>query len=89
MGLGEGAIDHATPLRLLNEAGFDGYFSVEVIHKSGSAHDADGVLGQYAEGFRGIVGSVLRGVIRKLTRGSPEVGEAAFAEVTLVDQSRL
>ncbi len=53
--LGEGTIDHATPLKLLNGAGFDGYFSVEVIHKSGSDHDADGVLGQYAEAFRGIV----------------------------------
>ncbi len=55
VGLGEGTIDHATPLRLLNEAGFDGYFSVEVIHRPGSEHDVDGVLGQYAEGFRGIV----------------------------------
>ena len=55
VGLGDGVIDHATPLRLLNDAGFDGFFSVEVIHKPGSDHDADGVLGQYAEGFREIV----------------------------------
>jgi len=52
VGLGEGVIDHATPVRLLNEAGFDGYFSVEVIHKPGSEHDAEGVMKQYAEGFR-------------------------------------
>ena len=49
--LGEGVIDHATPLKLLNEAGFDGYFSIEVIHKPGSDHDAEGVLKQYAEAF--------------------------------------
>ena len=53
--LGEGAIDHATPLRLLSEAGFAGYFSVEVIHKPGSEHDADKVLQQYAEQFRKIM----------------------------------
>jgi hypothetical protein len=40
---------------MLNEVGFDGYLSVEVIHKPGSEHDADGVLGQYGEAFRGIV----------------------------------
>ena len=50
--LGAGAIDHASPLRLLQEIGFEGYFSVEVIHPVGSAPDADGVLGQYAEQFR-------------------------------------
>ena len=55
VGMGDGTIDHATPLQLLNGAGFDGYFSVEVIHKPGSEHDAEGVLKQYAEGFRGIV----------------------------------
>lgn len=54
VGLGEGEIDHAAPLKLLSKAGFDGYFSVEVIHKPGSAHDADGTLKQYAEGFRKI-----------------------------------
>jgi sugar phosphate isomerase/epimerase len=55
--LGEGAIDHATPVKLLNEAGFGGYFSVEVIHSPGSDHDAEGVLRQYAEGFRSILGA--------------------------------
>jgi len=55
VGLGEGVIDHATPLQLLNAAGFDGHFSVEVIHKPGSDHDADGVMKQYAEAFGEIV----------------------------------
>ena len=55
--LGVGAIDHAEPLRLLHGAGYDGYFSVEVIHRPGSAHDADAVLASYAEGFRRIVDS--------------------------------
>jgi sugar phosphate isomerase/epimerase len=53
--LGDGVVDHATPLELLAEAGFDGYFSVEVIHKPGSEHDADGVLRQYGEQFRAMV----------------------------------
>ena len=53
--LGEGVIDHAGPVRLLDEAGYDGYFSVEVIHKPGSEHDAESVLAQYAGGFRKIV----------------------------------
>jgi sugar phosphate isomerase/epimerase len=51
-GLGDGVIDHATPVRLMGQAGFDGYFSVEVIHKPGSDHDADAVLASYAAGFR-------------------------------------
>ncbi len=50
--LGAGVIDHETPLHLLEESGFDGYFSVEVIHRPGSDHDADGVLASYAAGFR-------------------------------------
>lgn len=49
--LGDGVIDHRTPLQLLEGAGYDGYFSVEVIHKPGSAHDADAVLASYAAGF--------------------------------------
>jgi sugar phosphate isomerase/epimerase len=53
--LGKGAIDHAVPLQLLNEAGFSGYFSVEVIHAPGSDHDAEGVLKQYGEQFREIM----------------------------------
>jgi sugar phosphate isomerase/epimerase len=54
--LGEGIFDHATPLRLLQQAGFDGYFSVEIIHAPGSEHDAEGVLKQYAAAFRAMVG---------------------------------
>ena len=50
--LGEGIIDHATPMKMLEEAGFAGYFSVEVIHKPGSDHDADGVMANYADVFR-------------------------------------
>ena len=50
--LGAGRYDHEPPLRLLAEAGFDGYCSVEIIHGRGSAHDADGVLGQYADKLR-------------------------------------
>ena len=53
--LGEGAIDHRTPIRMLQEAGFDGYVSVEVIHGPGSEHDADGVMGQYADALRGFL----------------------------------
>jgi len=49
--LGDGVIDHRTPLSLIEDAGFDGYFSVEVIHKPGSDHDADAVLASYARGF--------------------------------------
>ncbi len=55
VGLGEGVFDHLTPLRLLHRAGFDGYFSVEVIHSPGTPHDAARVLQQYAEGFRGLM----------------------------------
>ena len=40
---------------LLHDAGYDGYFSVEVIHAPGSEHDAEGVLKQYAEEFRRIM----------------------------------
>jgi len=57
VGLGDGDLDHATPLQLLNEAGFDGFFSVEVIYKRGSEHDADGTLIAYGDGFRKIVES--------------------------------
>ena len=52
---GEGELDHGTPLKLLSDAGFDGYFSVEVIHKPGSDHDAEGVMKQYGEGFRALL----------------------------------
>ena len=50
--LGEGIIDHDMPLNLLKRGGYNGYFSVEVIHAVGSDHDADGVLRQYAQEFR-------------------------------------
>ncbi len=53
--LGEGSIDHATPLRLLAESGYDGFVSVEVIHKPGSDHDPDPVLRQYAESLKTMV----------------------------------
>ncbi len=53
--MGSGLFDHVMLLRLLSEAGFSGYFSVEVIHKPGSVHDADAVLAQYAEQFQAIV----------------------------------
>ena len=49
--LGEGAIDHQTPLHLLGKAGFAGYFSVEVIHKVGAGADAESVMAQYADAF--------------------------------------
>ncbi|HAA75502.1 TPA: hypothetical protein DCE37_10305 [Candidatus Latescibacteria bacterium] len=55
VGLGEGDLDHGTPLKLLTDAGFEEYFSVEVIHKPGSDHDAEGVLKQYSEGFKAIL----------------------------------
>jgi sugar phosphate isomerase/epimerase len=50
--LGEGLYDHEPPLRLLADAGFSGYASVEIIHGRGTEHDADGVLGQYAGKLR-------------------------------------
>jgi sugar phosphate isomerase/epimerase len=56
--LGTGVIDHQIPLQLLLEAGFAGYLSVEVIHKPGSEHDADGVLRQYAEQFAKIMAEI-------------------------------
>ena len=55
VGLGEGELDHATPVKLLTDAGFEGFFSVEVIHKPGSDHDADGVMRQYSEGFKALL----------------------------------
>ena len=49
--VGEGLFDHATPLKLLANAGFDGHFSVEVIRKPGAGSDPIPVLRQYAEFF--------------------------------------
>ena len=50
--LGAGRYDHQTPLRLLSQAGFDEFCSVEVIHSRGDSADADFVLGQYADKLR-------------------------------------
>lgn len=50
--LGEGEIDHAEPLRLLQRAGADLYASVEVIHKVGDGGKAEPVLKNYAEGLK-------------------------------------
>ena len=50
--LGDGEIDHAVPLQLLNRAGFEGYASVEVINRSGSGYDAEAVLTQHAGELR-------------------------------------
>lgn len=50
--LGQGVIDHTAPLGLLAGAGFEGYLSVEVIHQRQQSHDAEGVMRQYAAGFR-------------------------------------
>ena len=50
--LGEGLYDHEPPLRLLADAGFEGYASVEIIHGRGTEHDAEGVLSQYAGKLR-------------------------------------
>ena len=50
--LGEGMYDHEPPLRLLADAGFSGYASVEIIHGRGTEHDAEGVLAQYAGKLR-------------------------------------
>ena len=53
--IGAGVFDHAEPLRLLAEAKFAGYCSVEVIYKRGSGERADAMLGQYAEGLRALI----------------------------------
>lgn len=53
--LGEGQIDHAGPFKLLKKAGFDGFASLEVIHKVGDGGKADAVLKQYAEGLKKLV----------------------------------
>lgn len=50
--LGAGRYDHRTPLRLLSQARFNGFCSVEVIHPRGSSEDADFILGQYADKLR-------------------------------------
>ena len=55
--LGAGVFDYRTPLRLLADAGFDGYCSVEVIHEPGSSHDADAVLAQHALELRPLLGT--------------------------------
>ena len=55
--LGEGAFDNATPARLLEEIGYSGFYSVEVIFNRGSDHDSDAVLDQHAQVFRKAVAS--------------------------------
>ena len=53
--LNEGLFDHLTPWRLLDSAGFDGYFSIEVIQPVGSGKaNGEAILAQYAEGFASI-----------------------------------
>ncbi len=58
--IGEGIFDHATPLKLLSEIGFDGFFSLEIINSPGSDHDPDAVLKACGEAFRHIVGELYR-----------------------------
>ena len=48
---GTGTVDHATPLSMLQEAGFGGYCLVEIIHEPGGNYDADAVLEEYTTGF--------------------------------------
>ncbi len=55
--LGEGDIDHATPIQLLGKSGYEGFVSVEVIHKPGSDHDPDPVLKQYATKLKEYIGA--------------------------------
>ena len=50
--LGEGIFDNTTPARLLEETGYSGFYSVEVIFTRGSDHDPDTVLEQNARVFR-------------------------------------
>ena len=50
--LGSGCYDHEPPLRMLADAAFDGYCSVEVIHERGRAHNYEAVLSQYAVKLR-------------------------------------
>jgi len=45
---GDGFVDHAGCLAALRRAGYEGFVSVEIIHKPGSAYDADAVLADYA-----------------------------------------
>ena len=55
--LGGGEIDHSSPLQLLRRAGFEGYVSVEVIHRPGSGCDAEAVLAQHARELRRLAAS--------------------------------
>lgn len=53
--MGQGIFDYATPYQLLQDEGWDGHFSIEVIHKVGTGSGAGGsgeqVLAQYASEF--------------------------------------
>tara|TARA_B100001094_G_C18035975_1_gene722539 strand:- start:191 stop:1009 length:819 start_codon:yes stop_codon:yes gene_type:complete len=53
--LGEGDIDHETPISLLMNDDFSGFISVEVINKPDSIHDPDRVLRQYSEELNKII----------------------------------
>lgn len=50
--LGDGVIDYVTPVRMLLEAAYDGYFSIEFINRIGQPHDAEATLRDNAQGFR-------------------------------------
>lgn len=50
--LGEGVFDNTTPARMLEDIGYSGFYSVEVICAPGSDHDSDAVLAQHARVFR-------------------------------------
>lgn len=54
--LGEGVIHHAEPIKLLKANAFDGFVSVEVIHKVGEGGAADAVLANYGEGLKRLIG---------------------------------
>jgi len=54
--LGQGVIDHAGPLCLLKQAGFDGFASLEVILKSGEGGKSEEVLKDYAVGLQPLLG---------------------------------
>ena len=53
--LGEGDIDHETPIGLLINDDFSGFISVEVINKPDSIYDPDSVLRQYSEELNKII----------------------------------
>lgn len=50
--MGQGDLDHEVPIQKLKQAGYQGYYSVEIIHRKGSTHDPEPVLAQHAEALR-------------------------------------